>query len=149
MEKKFSFWPYIIVGMLSITGITNYLLVYYSSSVYSTPVSASPYNDSLKYNAKIAEFKCAKDKGYNFELIKSEAGAEIKVIGPMPAGLEARVEGWSGKEELLDEVINFSEGTSIAPIKTPLKKGLWNLEVSGLSKDEVGCSWRVELRGVL
>ncbi len=147
--KKFSYWPYIIVGMLCCTGVINYLLVYYSNSVYSKPISDSPYNDALKYDQKKAEFSCAKEGGYDFELIKGAKGPELKVIGSFPVSGEVRLEGWSGREELVDEVLYFDEASKTAHIKTPLSSGLWNVEVSGVRKNEVGCSWRVVVRSSL
>lgn len=148
-KSKFSFWPYIIIGMLSCTGIINYLLVYYSNSVYSKPISASPYNDALKYDEKADEFKCAKMKGYAFELVKDVNGPKLKVIGAIPELAEVHLEGWSGREELVDEVITLDRTTSSAEIKTSLSTGLWNLEVSGVGKGDGACPWRVAVRGVV
>lgn len=148
-KNKFSYWPYIIIGMLSCTGVINYLLVYYSNSVYSKPVSDSPYFDALKYDAKADELSCAKEKGYDFELVKGANGPELKAIGVFPVAGEVRLEGWSGREELVDEVLYIDEASKTAQIKTPLSSGLWNVEVSGVSKNEVGCSWRVVVRGVV
>lgn len=135
--------------MLCSTGVINYLLVYYSNSVYSKPVSASPYNDALKYDEKSAELKCAADKGYAFEIVKSSGGPELKALGTFPISNEVRIEGWSGREELIDEVLYFNEESRTAKIKTPLTSGLWNVEVSGVSKNEVGCSWRVVFQSVI
>ena len=148
-KSKFSFWPYIIVGMLCSTGVINYLLVYYSNSVYSKPVSASPYNDALRYDEKSAELECGNDKGYAFEIVKSLGGPELKALGTFPISNEVRIEGWSGREEFIDEVVYFNEESKTAKIKTPLTSGLWNVEISGVSKNEVGCSWRVVSQGVL
>jgi len=147
-KKKFSFWPYIIIGMLSCTGVINYLLVYYSNSVYSKPVSASPYNDALKYDEKARELQCGKDRGYSFKIVTNGDFQEIKVTGsPLPID-KFTVKGWSGTESVVEEELILERTSSRARLKTKLSLGLWNMEVFGLG-GEASCAWRVVVQDVV
>ena len=147
-HKNFSFWPYIIIGMLSCTGIVNYLLVFYSNSVYSKPVSMSPYNDSLKFDQKAAELRCANDKNFIFRLNAKRDIQEIQIIGNLPPGEIINLSGWSGAEEVVQEELTVDGHTKTAKITSKLSPGLWNFEISGKGSEGI-CNWRAVLRDTI
>ena len=149
MEKnKKSIWPYIIIGMLSFTGVLNYLLVYFSNSVYSKPVSASPYNDALMHDQKEAELQCARDQNYAFKLVNKEGFQELEVsAAPLPVQ-KFMIKGWSGPENSLEEELSLDSSGIRARLNKRLSSGLWNIEVYGTGA-EGSCDWRVVVREVV
>lgn len=152
-EKKFSPWPFAIVGFLFFVGVVNLYILSLAITHDRGLIEENPYEAGLKYQEKIDLMQNAKKFGWNISF-KNEADEKcVESIFILTlssdskeviSGAEISITALRPSQSRLDRSFKLTEskktpGTYIA--QSPLcTKGLWQIRVD-VALDDKRALW--------
>ncbi|HMO17020.1 MAG TPA: hypothetical protein PKA63_00170 [Oligoflexia bacterium] len=144
-SDKFNPWPYVVLGMLALTGVLNIILYKTSEMVNAPPLTQSPYNDSVKIDEVKQKYFCGKNTGVSF-LIRLEESpltliSELVLFTQNKLSGPVLVEAWNANGENFSFSADMNRERefriSVDAVSGKFTKGLWHIRYSGQGE----CEW--------